>query len=149
MLGETKEGVKYPIPIEPNLLPLLECMIDEVGGEGLLLQPRAERGEKVAVPRNGLAGTLRAHLQRAGVTRPALFTHDAYRKNLTFHDLRGTAATWMALRGDGPFVIQQRLGHKDPNTTYLYIREAEAVGEGADIGEPFPPLPRRLLVSGA
>ena len=51
----------------------------------------------------------------------------------------------MALRGDAPLTIQQRVGHRQFSTTQIYIREAEAVGKGADIGVPFPPLPKRLI----
>jgi Phage integrase family len=79
------------------------------------------------------------------MSREARFSTDPLRKPITFHDFRGTAATWMALRGDAPLTIQQRVGHRQFSTTQLYIREAEAVGKGADIGVPFPPLPKRLL----
>ena len=144
-VGQTKENAKYAVPIEPNLLPLLEMMIEEVGGKGPLLQADTKAGEKHGLPRNDASEKLRRHLRMAGVTREALFSEDPLRKPITFHDLRGTAATWMALRGDAPLTIQQRVGHRQFSTTQGYIREAEAVGKGADIGVPFPPLPERLL----
>ncbi len=62
---------------------------------------------------------------------------------LTFHDLRGTGVTWMALRGDEPLVIQQRAGHANFATTQRYLREAETLG--SDETEPFSPLPAQLL----
>jgi len=144
-LRETKESAKYAIPIEPSLLPLLEQLIREAGGKGPLLQADHAAGQVHGLPRNDASAKLRRHLQMAGVTRSVLFADDEHRKPLTFHDLRGTAATWMALRGDPPLVIQQRVGHTQFATTSLYIREAEAVGQGAEIGTPFPPLPERIL----
>jgi integrase len=144
-LRETKESAKFAIPIEPNLLPLLEHLMREAGGKGPLLQADRAAGQVHGLPRNDASAKLRRHLQMAGVTRSVLFADDELRKPLTFHDLRGTAATWMALRGDPPLTIQQRIGHRQFSTTQLYIREAEAVGQGAEIGEPFPPLPERLL----
>jgi len=62
---------------------------------------------------------------------------------ITWHDLRATGLTWMAVRGDDPLKIQQRAGHSDFATTQLYVRTAEAVRDG--FGEPFPPLPAALL----
>ncbi len=144
-LRETKESAKYAIPIEPNLLPLLEQLIREAGGKGPLLQADRAAGQVHGLPRNDASAKLRRHLRMAGVTRSVLFADDELRKPLTFHDLRGTAATWMALRGDPPLTIQQRVGHRQFSTTSIYIREAEAVGKGAEIGEPFPALPERLV----
>jgi integrase len=96
---------------------------------------RADRaaGQRHGLRRNDASKKLRRHLQMAGVSRAALFADDDHRKPITFHDLRGTAATWMALRGDAPLVIQQRVGHAQFSTTSIYIREAEAVGQGAEI----------------
>ena len=144
---ETKESIKYAIPIEPNLLPLLAQLITEAGGSGPLLRADTAAGQRQGLPRNDASRKLRRHLKMAGVTREALFSSDPLRKPLTFHDLRGTAATWMALRGDAPLTIQQRVGHRQFSTTQLYIREAEVVGKGSEIGEPFPELPERLLGS--
>jgi hypothetical protein len=64
---------------------------------------------------------------------------------MTWHDLRATGATWVAVRGDDPLKIMQRCGHRDFSATLRYVREAEAVREG--FGEPFPALPRCLLES--
>jgi hypothetical protein len=85
---------------------------------------------------------LRQHLESAGVKRAELFTSDAQRKHITFHDLRATGITWAAVRGDDPLRIKQRAGHSGFSTTEIYIREAENLGEG--FGEVFPQLPQEL-----
>jgi hypothetical protein len=54
----------------------------------------------------------------------------------------GTGVTWMALRGDEPLVVRQRVGHANFATTQRYLREAETLGKGG--GVPFPPLPPRF-----
>jgi hypothetical protein len=80
---------------------------------------------------------------RQGVRRPELHQGSATRKALTWHDLRATGITWMAVRGDDPLKIKQRAGHASFQTTEIYIREAEAVREG--FGAVFPPLPKSLI----
>ena len=145
VLRPTKENAEYAIPIEPNLFPLLRVMMNEVGESGFLLQARRDAGEIRGLPRNDLSERLRGHLRTAGIARELLYGGNPLRKPITFHDLRGTAATWMALRGDAPLTIMQRMGHRQFSTTQGYIQEAEAVGQGAEIGIPFPPLAERLL----
>jgi len=76
------------------------------------------------------------------VTRPELHEATPTRKAMTFHDLRATGATWMAVRGDDPLKIKQRCGHETFTTTEGYIRTAEAVRD--TFGEVFPPLPESL-----
>ena len=90
---------------------------------------------------------LREHLQLAGVTRAELFTSDATRRAITFHDLRATGITWAAVRGDDPLRIKQRAGHRSFSTSEGYIREAENLREG--FGVPFPPLPAALVTVSA
>src|SRR6476660_5962115 len=80
---------------------------------------------------------------KAGVTRDELYTPTRTPKAMTFHDLRSTGITWMAVRGDDPLKIQQRAGHHVFSTTQGYIREAEVDRDG--FGDPFPVLPDRLL----
>jgi hypothetical protein len=65
------------------------------------------------------------------------------RKAMTFHDLRATGLTWLAVRGDDPLKIKQRAGHAAFTTTEGYIREAEAVADG--FRAAFPALPASLL----
>jgi hypothetical protein len=90
-----------------------------------------------------VAVLLRQHLQTAHVARAELFTSDAHRKHITFHDLRATGITWCAVRGDDPLRIKQRAGHKAFSTTEVYIREAENLHAG--FGAVFPPLPGGLF----
>ena len=137
--GEVK-GTKSDAPrrfsVEPNLLPLLDAMREESGGDGLVVDLASERA---------MARNLRRWLWKAGVRRPALHEGTDTSLNLTWHDLRATGATWMAIRGDDALKIMQRCGHTDYSTTQRYVREAEAVREG--FGDVFPPLPACLFES--
>jgi integrase len=139
-MKSTKTGKARRIPIEPTLRPLLEVLLLEAKTEFVVHVPISKRAE-----------ALREHLERAGVTRTELFAPPkdgsvaATWAPLTFHDLRGTGVTWMAIRGDEPLVIQQRAGHANFATTQRYLREAETLGK--DAGQPFPPLPPQLLES--
>ncbi|HVX93661.1 MAG TPA: site-specific integrase, partial [Polyangia bacterium] len=138
----TKSGKSRRIPIEPALRPLLDALRREAEQAGSPLVVR--------VPVSKNADLLQRDLEAAGLKRAALFPpHEGDASNaatwaaLTFHDLRGTGVTWMALRGDEPLAIQQRAGHADFATTQRYLREAETLGH--DAGEPFPALPEDLL----
>jgi len=121
-------------PLEPNLLPLLRAMHEESGGVGRVAPPMLAK----------LAPFLRRLLERAGVKRPALFANTRTAKQITFHDLRATGVTWMAVRGDNPIAIQRRAGHKHFSSTEVYIREAETLSPET-FGAPFPRLPQSLL----
>ncbi len=134
----TKTGSARRFSIEPNLRPLLEAMHKESGGRGHVIPMQSVRT---------MARALRRWLLRAGVKRTELHVATPTRKQITFHDLRATACTWMAIRGDDPLRIQQRAGHEDFDTTQIYVREAEPVREG--FGSPFPPLPASLLTRDA
>jgi hypothetical protein len=86
---------------EVNLLPRLRVMHDEVKGRGHVVgwhEPHMSRG-------------LRRWLKRAGVDRDELHNGTPTRKPLTWHDLRATGLTWMAVRGDDPLKVKQRAGH--------------------------------------
>jgi integrase len=135
--GETK-GTKTDTPrrfaVEANLLPLVRALHAERDGTGLVLKLPSERA---------MARNFRRWLWKANVRRAALHESTPTSKNITWHDLRATGATWMAVRGDDPLKIKQRCGHRDFSTTELYIREAEALREG--FGDVFPPLPEELL----
>jgi integrase len=130
----TKTDTARRFRIEPVLLPLLVAMRAESGGSGAVFPP---------LKLTGRSEKLRAFLQRAKVDRAELHASDATRKPLGWHDLRATCATWLAVRGDDPLKIMQRLGHRNFNTTMLYVREAEQLREG--FGEPFAALPDVLL----
>lgn len=130
----TKTNVARRFPIEPNLIPLLATMRAEAGGEkatGAVLPFMANKSE--------WSKNLHQYLRWAGVKRADLFTDDATRKRLTFHDLRSTGITWCAVRGDEPLKIMQRAGHEDFKTTQIYIRLAESFVD--TFGEPFLALP--------
>jgi integrase len=71
-----------------------------------------------------LAPMIRRDLKRAGVTRADIFARDKTRKQMTFHDLRSTGMTWMAVRGDEPLKIKQRAGHKQLSTRGPHSRGA-------------------------
>lgn len=126
----TKTKTPRRFAIEPNVLPLLRMLASGAGIE----MPAHEKN---------LSDILRKMLKKAGVARAELHETTATRKAITFHDLRSTGITWLAIRGDDPLKIMQRAGHSDFKTTQGYIREAEAVREG--FGEVFPPLPACLL----
>jgi integrase len=130
----TKTGTARRFRIEPALLPLLAAMHRAAGGEGRVFPP---------LKLTGRSEKLRAFLLRAGVDRAELHASDATRKPLGWHDLRATCATWLAVRGEEPLKIMQRLGHQNFATTTLYVREAEQLREG--FGEPFAALPEALL----
>jgi integrase len=123
------------VPIEPSLRPLLEALT-----EG---RPRAELLLSLP-PKQKMAEKLREHLLRAGLDRDELHAADETRRQLTFHDLRHTYATWRAIAGENELAIQRRLGHATADQTQRYIAEAEALGRG-DIGEPFAALPAGLV----
>ncbi|MRG98549.1 tyrosine-type recombinase/integrase [Polyangium spumosum] len=120
--------------IEPNLLPLLHALYAE----------RDESGRVIPVYGEHMARRFRAAMLTAGLDRPDLYIADELHKRMTFHDLRATGITWMAMRGDTPHVIMQRAGHQNFNSTLVYIREGEALR--GNVGEVFPPLPACLLV---
>lgn len=135
-LKATKTGTARRLPIEPELLPLLKVMHEESGGRGRVVPWMPST--------HNLSSSLRKQLRAAGLAREELFVEgDATRKPMTFHDLRSTGCTWMALRRDDPLKIMQRAGHSDFKTTQLYVREAENLM--TLVGEPFPALPSELL----
>jgi integrase len=133
----TKTGITRRVPIEPELLPLLETMREESSGAGKVLAI----GSAWELPR-----CLRADLKHAGVTRAELEADDATRRPIDFHDLRHTYGTWRAIRGDDIIKIRFAMGHTDLTTTQRYINEAH-VFEGARFGTPFGPLPPSVFES--
>jgi len=130
----TKSAVARRIPIEPELVPPMRVLVAET-------QNRIFKMPSVGV----LSSKLKHYLAQAGVQRSELFTSDATRKAITFHDLRATGITWCAVRGDDPLKIMQRAGHASFETTRGYIREAENLR--SSFGSVFPALPKSLLES--
>lgn len=134
--GETKSQRSRRLAIEPALIELLRTMHAEAGGRrvGRVLNPMP--------PWYDLAKGLRVYLIAAGITRAELLARGPTRRWITFHDLRATGITWMAVRGDDPLKIRQRVGHEHVATTERYIRVAEELLPG--FGEVFPALPPAL-----
>jgi integrase len=140
----TKTGETRRIPIELQLAPLLKRLRADHDRkhEGISESVRKAMRCFWMPADEERAVMLRNHLTTAKVTRAALFTDDARHKHITFHDLRASGITWMAVRGDEPLRIKQRAGHSSFSTTEGYIREAENLARG--FGEPFPELPAGL-----
>ena len=126
----TKANMARTLPIHPEILPMLREMHAESGGKGLVIELPSE---------TNMSTMMRRFLKRAGLTRAALFTREATRRPIRFHDLRATGLTWLAVQGSKPLEIQELAGHSDFSTTKRYLRIARAVG-GPSFGTPFPPL---------
>jgi len=71
--------------------------------------------------------------------------HEPPREWMTMHDCRTTGITWMAVRGDSPYVIMARAGHADLKMSQHYVNTAALIRRG--YGTPLPPLPSSLLGS--
>ena len=132
----TKTGSTRRFNLTPPLVPLLRAMHRESGGQGRILRD-------VKIDKYEFSRGLRQNLAIAGVDRPELFANDRTRKWITFHDLRATGITWMAIAGVDPLKIKQRAGHANLATTERYIRVAEELRPGA--WKVFPCLPRSIL----
>ena len=125
---KTGNAGNRPIPVHPNLRPLLDVLLEICPVIDMPL-------------RHYWADQLRSDLELAGVTRAALFADpkDPTRRRLRFHDLRSSGLTWMAIDGVDAHKIRQRAGHTTLEMTQKYLRAAEVAG--TDIGETFPALP--------
>jgi len=132
----TKTGKTRRFAVEPALMPLLRAMRRETGGVGRIFA-------SFNLDKSTFSRSLRQYLAVAGVTRSELFTNDKTRKWMTFHDLRATGITWMAVQGVDPLKIKQRAGHANLSTTEKYIRVAEELRPG--FGDVFPTLPKSIL----
>ncbi len=142
---EPKQSVKTraavrEVPIEPELLPLLERMHQQRESDDARIVPAM--GE---INDKHRAQLLRKHLREAGVThRERLFQSTDLLRPIDFRSLRDTGITWMALRGDTLQSMRRRAGHKDIETTDGYIKMAEDETRGT-MGMPFSPLPPELV----
>jgi len=132
----TKTKRARVVDVEPHLAPLVRLLVKHPEGKAgrlLRMPPPEDRAE-----------LLRRDLRTVGVTREALhIERDPLRRAITFHDLRDTALTHAAVRGDHPTVIQWRAGHTDYKMTSGYIDRGRV--EARRIGEPLPPLPPEVL----
>ncbi|WP_394850989.1 tyrosine-type recombinase/integrase [Pendulispora brunnea] len=135
-----KNNITRRMPIERNVLPMLEAMKKRAEGRRTVFDwavlPRAD-GEY------GLSAVLKRDLLAAGVRRQELHVKTPHSRPIRFHDLRATGITWEAIRGDDPAKIHARAGHENYQTTLIYTRLAETLGQG-DFGRVFPELPKRL-----
>lgn len=132
--GTTKTQKTRLVPIEPELMPLLRALAKGRGPDDVVIEIPDGRH---------LARALRTWLEFAGLGGPEL-ERSATEAALTWHDLRGTGATWRAIRGDEPLRIMSDAGHDDFKTTLKYIRLADLLRAG--YGQVFPPLPASLIV---
>ncbi len=90
-----------------------------------------------------MARGLRRWLKKAGVDRPQLHESSTVSKQLRWHDLRATGATWLAVEGKGPTEIRDIAGHTQTSMTDRYMRSAAILRGGGSV-RPFPPLPTSL-----
>lgn len=129
---------------EDAIHPLLVHLVAEAGGRGPLFDLREEviiaagrAPQKQKIGAGKQAARLRDHLVAAGVTRHALHHSEERSCRVTFHDLRATGITWMAIRGDSLLQIRDRAGHEDAEQTNGYMRRASMAG---NVGAAFPSL---------
>lgn len=128
------------VPIEPELLPLLERMHRQRDADDAPIVPAMRE-----INDKHRAHLLRRHLREAGVTqRDRLFQSTDLLRPIDFRSLRDTGITWMALRGDTLQSMRRRAGHKDIETTDGYIKMAEDE-TGGRMGLPYSPLPPDLV----
>jgi len=133
--GPTKTSSARTPEIEPNLLPLLEALEGD-GVNRMTWMP----------PEEDSSTLLRKWLLVAGVDRRELHIDTPTTRKLTFHDLRHTACTWAAARGDAAFIIMAKSGHRDLATVNRYVERWGNVNR-ATFGDPFPVLPPCLLAT--
>jgi integrase len=134
-LKETKTNNPRRLPMEPNIVPLIAQLVAEARAE--------DRDRLVKMPALcDLSVRLRQYLRWAGVARSELYKTTPTSKQVTWHDLRATGATWMAIRGDEPQRIMARCGHENMATTMGYVREAESLNVPRH--SVFPDLPAAL-----
>ena len=131
---KTRAGIR-DVPIEPALSPLLDRM---KGAPGDLVVPLLGTVHRVTVPR-----IFRAHLELAGIVRPALHTSTMTTVRASFRSWRDSGLTWLALAGVGVGRIARRAGHEDLRMTLKYVKQAEDLT--GQLGAPFSPLPRELV----
>lgn len=132
----TKTNAARMIHIPPTLMPLLALMRKRAGGKGHVCPLGSLRD---------MARGLRSRLLRAGIDRAELHSDTSVSKQIRWHDLRGTGATWLAVQGRPATEIRDTLGHTHTNMTDRYMRNASML-RGGRFGEPFPPLPADLLM---
>jgi hypothetical protein len=103
--------------------------------------PEGRAGRQLRLPPiEDCAELLRKDLWTVGVRAPRLHTSDATRTATTFHCLRDTGLTHMAVRGDSPTVVQWRAAHTDYKQTQSYSTAGESKpAESVNPYRPFRP----------
>lgn len=131
---KTRAGTR-DVPIQPELRPLLDRM--QAAPEDRVV-PLLGSVHRVRIPR-----IFRAHLQLAGIVRPALHTSTMTMVRASFRSWRDSGLTWLALAGVDVGRIARRAGHEDLRMTFKYVKQAEDLT--GQLGAPFAPLPRELV----
>ena len=91
-----------------------------------------------------MARGLRTWLWNAGVRREQLHVGSSVSKQVRWHDMRATGATWLAVEGRSATEIRDVLGHTQTSMTDHYMRNA-AILRGGRFGDVFPPLPPTVV----
>jgi hypothetical protein len=134
---DSRRDVRCSIPIEPNLRPLLELLVEICpDGKPLLRVP----------PPEDCAELVRKDLIAAGCDREELYADDAERAPFVFHGLRHTCLTHWAVAGGKKAEaawLTAAAGHTNLGQSMQYI-DAAAVLRGR-FGDPHPPLPESLI----
>lgn len=91
-------------------------------------KPFAELDEVVG-DRTALARTLRAALQKAGITRTELFASTEFTAQLRAHDLRATFVTVSLAEGRSETWIRDRTAHRSTSMIDRYKRAARQLAE--------------------
>lgn len=136
---KTRNGVR-DVPIPPSLVPLLKVMRERAGAKdatGAVLPIMAELNE------NRRAVWMRDHFTAAELDRARLTDESATTMQINFRSWRDSGITWLALQSVDVAKMQRRAGHDAISTTLGYVKTAEDLT--GSIGEPFPPLPAKLL----
>lgn len=133
--ARTKTGRARRVAIEPNLVPLLRALTEGRPADAFVLRVTAH---------NRCASHLRSDLLTAGVDRTALHVETPTTAHLTFHNLRDTCLTHMAVRRDPPQDVQWRAGHTTLAMTEKYIAQARYEA-GPSFGTPLGPIPTALI----
>lgn len=108
-LHRTKSGEKFFVQLSDRTLALLREQLDSHQSDWVF--PRLD---SKGVP----TGPIERTWFRRRVWAPAF--KRAGIKNLTWHDLRHTFATWLTQSGESLFVVQQLCDHQDHETTQRY-----------------------------
>ncbi len=136
-MPKTRNGVRT-VPIEPALLPLLECMREGREDTELVVPALSAFGE------DHLAEQFRKHLKLAKLDRLELHASTRTHVQANFRSCRDSGITWLAIAGLGVDKIMRRCGHDSVATTLGYVKQAEDLA--GDLGAPFAALPADLLV---